>query len=65
MGASATIFIDSCRFTYLFSFSLLRCTKRMEFTSINLSKQQLCTTCLGYDLQVDLSLVLHLFGAIA
>ncbi|CAH8481257.1 unnamed protein product [Schistosoma turkestanicum] len=65
-GPLATIFTDNCRFMYLFSFNFLWRAKRMEFTLSNLWKQQLCATRLGYDLQIDLALVLHLlqlFGA--
>ncbi|CAH8513252.1 unnamed protein product [Schistosoma bovis] len=65
-GPLATIFTDNCRFMYLFSFNFLWRAKRMEFTLSNLWKQQLCATRLGYGLQIDLSLVLHLlqlFGA--
>ncbi|CAH8496475.1 unnamed protein product [Heterobilharzia americana] len=64
-GPLATIFTDNCRFMYLFSFNFLWRAKRMEFTLSNLWKQQLCTTRLGYGLQIDLAVVLHLLQLFA
>lgn len=59
-GPLGTIFTDDCRLMYLRAFNFLWRAKRMEFTLSNLWKQQLICARLGYDLQSDLALVLHL-----